>query len=234
MNYQSPQLLDELAAQYTLGTLRGPARQRFERLTRSEPAALNALHRWEDKLVGLMAEVKPVQPPRAVWEKIQKRLQHGAHEESRGLMGQLAAWWNRSQLAMAAGVAAIALTVAVVTYVSIPQRQMMATIANEQQAEQWRVETVKDRAKLVVTRSASLALDPNRDYELWALPDSGAAPVSLGLMPKSGKRDLQLSDAQRNALSGSGKIAVSLEPIGGSPTGAPTGPVLFVAEVTRA
>jgi anti-sigma-K factor RskA len=63
--------------------------------------------------------------------------------------------------------------------------------------------------------------------------DSARPPVSLGLLPKNGKRELQLTDAQRLALAGSGKIAVSLEPIGGSPSGSP-GPVLFVADVTRA
>ena len=232
MNYLSPHLLDELAAQYALGTLRGPARQRFERLTRSEPAALIALLRWEDKLVGLMAEVKPVPPPRDAWDKIRRRLNHGAQVERNGFFGTLAGCWNRSQLAMASGIAALALTIAVVTYLAVPQKQMMATIV-DQQTEQWRVETVKDR-KLIITRASNVALDPNRDYELWALPDSGAAPVSLGLMPKSGTSDLQLTAAQRTALAGSGKIAVSLEPIGGSPTGAPTGPVLFVAAVTRA
>jgi len=55
--------------------------------------------------------------------------------------------------------------------------------------------------------------------------------VSLGLMPKSGQWTLQLNDAQRLALSRSKQIAISLEPPGGSPTGAPTGPVLFVADV---
>jgi anti-sigma-K factor RskA len=55
--------------------------------------------------------------------------------------------------------------------------------------------------------------------------------VSLGLMPRSGRGTLQLSDAQRLALSRSRQIAISLEPWGGSPTGAPTGPVLYVAEV---
>jgi anti-sigma-K factor RskA len=234
MNYQGPQLLDELAAQYALGTLRGSARQRFERLCRSEPAALIALHRWEDRLVGLMTEIKPVQPPQAVWQKVRQRLGHGGHEERDGVFGKLFGWWSRSQLAMAVGLAAIALTIAVVTYVSIPQSQLLATIANEQQTALWRVEAVKDRAKLVVTRSANAALDPNRDYELWALLDSGAAPVSLGLLPKNGARDLQLSAAQPLALGGASKIAVSLEPIGGSPTGAPTGPVLFVATITRA
>lgn len=235
MKYESAQLLDELAAQYALGTLRGPARSRFEKLCQRKPAALTALHRWEDKLVGMMAEVKPVQPPKIVWQRVQDRLQHGTREERSGFFATLAGWWNRSQLAMAGGIAAIALTIAVVTYVSTPEQKIeFARIVTAEQSEQWRVDTVKDRAKLIVSRSANVALDPNRDYELWALLDSGAAPVSLGLLPKSGSRELLLTDAQRLALAGSGKIAVSLEPIGGSPTGAPTGPVLFVADVTRA
>lgn len=234
MNYQNAQLLDELAAQYALGTLRGAARSRFEKLCQREPAAMSALNRWEDRLVGLMSEVKPVAPPAAVWTKIKKRLGHGAKEERSGILATLFGWFDRTQLAVAAGVAALALTITVVTYVSTPQTIVMAEIVNEQKTSEWRVETVKDRAKLVITRSANVALDTNKDYELWALLDSGAAPVSLGLLPKNGKREIELTAAQRTALAGSGKIAVSLEPIGGSPTGAPTGPVLFVAEVTRA
>jgi anti-sigma-K factor RskA len=51
------------------------------------------------------------------------------------------------------------------------------------------------------------------------------------LMPKNGTRELQLNDAQRRALIASSKIAVSLEPIGGSPTGHATGPILFIADI---
>jgi anti-sigma-K factor RskA len=71
-------------------------------------------------------------------------------------------------------------------------------------------------------------VQPGRDYELWALPEGGA-PVSLGLMPESGEAERELSAAQRTALSSASKVAVSLEPEGGSATGAPTGPVLYVA-----
>jgi anti-sigma-K factor RskA len=239
MNYQNPQLLDELAAQYALGTLRGVARSRFEKICRQLPEAMRARYRWEDRLLGLLSEVEPVAPPAYVWNNVQQRLGHSAmgqsRRESSNLFDTLFGWMNGPRLAMVAGVAAIAFSVAVITYIVIPdQQQQMAAFTNEQKAEQWRVNASKDHAKLSITRSASVALDPNRDYELWALPDSGAAPVSLGLMPKSGKRDLPLSAAQRLALAGASKIAISLEPIGGSPTGAPTGPVLFVANVTRA
>jgi len=58
--------------------------------------------------------------------------------------------------------------------------------------------------------------------------------VSLGLMPKSGRATLQLNDTQRLALSRSRQVAISLEPLGGSPTGAPTGPVLFVTDIVVA
>jgi anti-sigma-K factor RskA len=95
----------------------------------------------------------------------------------------------------------------------------------------WSIEATRSRGELHVNAGDNLMLDPARAYELWALPGSGAAPVSLGLMPKTGRSTLQLNDAQRLALSRSKQIAISLEPPGGSPTGAPTGPVLFVAAI---
>jgi anti-sigma-K factor RskA len=226
MNYGNPQLLDELAAQYALGTLRGAARQRFETLCRKEPSALAAVHRWEDRLLGLLGEIKPVAPPSHVWQRVQQRLGH-RRTEQRGVFEILFGWMSRPQLAIAAGLAAVVLTVAVVTYIATPSTVIVATI------DQWRIDAPKDHAKLSISRLATVALDPNRDYELWALPDSGAAPVSLGLMPKTGKRDLALNAAQRLALAGASKIAVSREPLGGSPNGSPT-EVLFVANVTRA
>lgn len=227
MNYSNPQLLEELAAQYALGTLRGPARQRFERICQQSQAAMNAVQRWEDRLYGLAGQIKPVAPPAYVLKNVRKRLGH--QRANGGIFG----WWPRAQLALAASVATVAVAVGAWLLITAQSTQVIATFA-EQQAELWRVEAPDDREKLVITRSASLPLDANRDYELWALPDSGAAPVSLGLMPKSGTRDLELSAAQRLALAGASKIAISLEPIGGSPTGAPTGPVLFVAELARA
>src|SRR5262245_11984257 len=133
MNYRNPQLLDELAAQYALGTLRGPARQRFENLCRAQPEASAALHRWEDRLVGLMSEIKHVTPPAHVWKAVQKRLGH-SRTERRGIVEMLFGWMGRPQLAMAAGLAAIALTVLVVNYVATPPTEYVATI------DQWRIE----------------------------------------------------------------------------------------------
>ena len=159
MNYRNPQLLDELAAQYVLGTLRGRARVRFEKLCEREAEAAQSLRRWEDRLVGLVSEVHPVKPPAHVWKQIQQRLGHGRSERA-GFIESLLGWLARPQLAMAAGIAAIAFAIAVTVYISVPQTEQFAQIENEQHVEQWQVQAPKDHAKLVVSRSAIVCLPP--------------------------------------------------------------------------
>jgi anti-sigma-K factor RskA len=71
---------------------------------------------------------------------------------------------------------------------------------------------------------------PGKAYELWALP-RGGQPVSLGVLPAGGTQERTLNAAQRAALLAADKVAVSVEPPGGSPTGSPTGPVIIVANL---
>jgi anti-sigma-K factor RskA len=225
MNYQHPQLLDELAAQYVLGTLRGPARRRFERYCAGNVAALHAVRRWEDRLVDMVAGVVPVAPSSLVWDRIKFRIRRDrALRPKRGIT--LGDW----RFAVAAGIAALAIAFGVWTGFGPGSSRPVAYVENQQQ-RLWSIEAPRSRGELRVSAADNLSLDPSRAYELWALPGEGAAPVSLGLMPKTGSSKLQLSDAQRLALSRSRQLAISLEPPGGSPTGAPTGPVLYVANV---
>jgi anti-sigma-K factor RskA len=87
--------------------------------------------------------------------------------------------------------------------------------------------------ELRVTTIAPRPEPPASSYELWMLPGGNAPPVSLGLIPGTGNVALPLSAAQRTVLAQTPTLAVSLEPAGGSPTGAPTGPVLFTAPLLR-
>jgi len=228
MNYSNRELLDQLAAEYALGTLRGPARQRFERLLSQQPDALEAVRRWEDRFVELAANIAPVQPPTTVWRQIQKRLRQGQSRSS-----TLPGWLRAPRFAMAAVIAALALGIALRLSVDTEPTRVIAKISTEQQSEWWRIEASEGHEQLHVIASAAITADAAHAYELWALPASGAAPVSLGLMPQTGTRELSLNAAQRAALQHAGKLAISLEPRGGSPTGAPTGQVLFVTGVIK-
>ena len=53
--------------------------------------------------------------------------------------------------------------------------------------------------------------------------------MSLGLIPGAGEATLPLLAAQIDVLVRTSTLAVSVEPAGGSPTGAPTGPVIYTA-----
>ena len=74
MNYADPELRDRLAAEYALGTLRGPARRRFERLLSGDARLRDLAEDWELR-VNLLAESAPaVAPPARVWEGIAERI----------------------------------------------------------------------------------------------------------------------------------------------------------------
>jgi anti-sigma-K factor RskA len=221
MNYDNAILIDELAAQYALGTLRGAARRRFERLCQQDASASLALRRWEERFLDLGLQILPVHPSALVWSKIRQRIR--ADRKRSGRVWHIARW------AAAAGIAA--LTTAILWWTMLAPLELVAMLEDQQQVQLWRIEAHPDRAVLRVAALPGLAQDAVHAYELWALSTAGGAPVSLGLMPQTGTGELQLNDSQRDALAAAQQVAISLEPIGGSPTGAPTGPVLFIAPV---
>ena len=79
--------------------------------------------------------------------------------------------------------------------------------------------------------SADLRLTPavlahsDRSAELWVIAGDGV-PHSLGLLKTSGASSLKVNRDNRARLAAGATLAVSIEPIGGSPTGLPTGPVV--------
>src|ERR1700688_1792049 len=74
MKPDNAELIDRLAAEYALGTLRGPARRRFERWRLSTPFVDQRCGFWEGRLMHLAKGLTPVQPPAHVWPAILRRL----------------------------------------------------------------------------------------------------------------------------------------------------------------
>ena len=69
---------------------------------------------------------------------------------------------------------------------------------------------------------------PGRSHELWIIAGPGQAPRSLGVINAAdAAKPHSMPEHVAQALPKGAILAVSLEPAGGSPTGAPTGPVLY-------
>ena len=224
MRYETQELLDRLAAEHVLGTLRGPARRRFERLCAESAAARGALHRWEDDWSVLSHSLRPIQPSERVWANVSRRL-FGARSAAPRVSR-----WRTWQLAAAASLTAVALIVALIVHQQQPPLQTLAVLGTDSAHPLWRIERRTQLAALTIRVVGPVQRLPGKAYELWALP-RGGAPVSLGLLPAGGTYERTLNSAQRAALLAADKVAVSVEPAGGSPTGGPTGPVVIVASL---
>ena len=252
MDYSRPALADALAAEYVCGALRGGARRRFESLLPAHAALRGAVHDWQDRLMPLTAAVAPVQPSAQVWKNIEARL-YGAQPATAAAAGLLAGaptgtpksaaaivgWWRQLAfwrgLSAVAGVAALALGVMLASPgpVQPPIIVVLSAAAPAPGAAAGSVlpasfvASISADGRAMVTRPlVNVSLQADRSLELWSLPASGA-PRSLGLIASDKATVVQ----RGKVLAGITALAVSLEPAGGSPTGAPTGPVLFVGKL---
>ena len=222
MKSANRELVDRLAAEYVLGTLRYRARRRFERWLLS-PQVGALVKAWEDRLSGLEPQLTPIDPPATVWRGIENKL------ELRKMQRRPATRW----MAIAASLLFFVAIGVFFTKPVGPPITGTSLLAADAQTIYWRVEVFGDRQEIKIRAQSVYDLPAGKAHELWALPEGGA-PVSLGLLPQSGDRRVVLTDAQRTALANSKQIAVSLEPEGGSRTGAPTGPVLLLAPLSKA
>ena len=114
-----------------------------------------------------------------------------------------------------------------------PPLQTLAILGTDSAHPVWRLERRRALTALTIEVVGTVPPAAGKSYELWALP-RGGAPVSLGLLPGTGRAERTLSEPQRTALLAADKVAVSVEPLGGSPTGGPTGPIVIVTPVPAA
>lgn len=231
MDYSRRELADRLAAEYVLGALQGPARRRFERLLPAHPSLQQAVAAWQLRLAPLSASVAPVTPPERIWQGIESRL-----FESAGAPVSAATppWWQRLALwRTASGLATAAAVVMFVVASQAPPPQAPIVVvlgANPEAAQALNASFVAsvsaDGRALVLKPLNDLSLTPGRALELWAVPATGA-PRSLGLVQTRGATTLLRAQLLRDTAA----FAVSVEPTGGSPTGAPTGPIVSLGKL---
>jgi anti-sigma-K factor RskA len=230
MRYDSPQLREQLAAQYVLGTMPVRARRRFERLITADPALARMVGDWADRLSPLDAATAAEEPPARVWRAIERRIAGDAVEPA---STPPALPW-RPSLAFWRGLAlaASAATVALLLYVGLfaggaPAPAVVAVLAGHGGEPGWVAVAGPAIGEVSVSAVAPQPEAKPHAFELWAI--AGGPPRSLGLLPQRPGRASVLRVAQLPPPGG--VLAVSLEPPGGSPTGSPTGPVLYQGKV---
>lgn len=247
-----PELLDQIASSYALGTLRSGARRRFEGMAREHPSVRAAAIVWQTRVAGLNELQLQQQPDPAVWAGIVRLLraeqedpiQTGTSPDHNRAATQTAQrWWSRLGWWRGAAVAgACATLLAVVTgwnlhgqssaevarlqaqLHAMPRDAYVAVLHDDKSAASMLVTFDPRNNRLTLQRVGNFRESADQSLQLWAIePNSG--PRSLGVLNRSELLRLVASEADVRDASA---LAISLEPRGGVPgSGGPTGPVLF-------
>lgn len=264
MKYDNAKLRQMLAAEYVLGTLRGVARRRFERLAKADAAIRAEIHYWESRLAGLAADLVPQTPPETVWQNLERKIgaSVGAAQaptvvtpiRKPAAPTRRAAsdnpppaplWRIFAGLATAAAVVAAVLigtrvplpdnaAVPVATAPAVPATTPSAPVYVSllklpESTMQWTVSVRPDSSEVKAVASGEYPALGEHSLELWLITDAG--PVSIGVLPTSGSGTMKMPTGVNGEQL---TLAVSLEPVGGSPTGQPTGPVLTSGPAIKA
>lgn len=250
MNYRNkPELQDRLAAEYVLGTLRGPARSRFQAWMREDAAIARAVREWEERLTPMAAALPEEKPPRRVWKGIESRIAtpNREREAKRGLWENLGFWrgWGLVTSGLAAAlvvavatqkpeVVEVVRTVEVVKTAEVPSTKMQPSYVAMLEDAKGGMKVMTYAARQsdeLWFRVEGMEHKAGHSYELWGLPAKpGEAPTSLGVLPARETGTIKLAAAADETLSSFPQLAISIEPEGGSKTGLPTGPVVARGE----
>jgi anti-sigma-K factor RskA len=227
----TPELIDRLAAEYTLGTLRGGARRRIAKALASEPEWAQAVLRWQQRLLPLDEHVAPLPAGNALWARIERQA-FGAPAAA------APRWWQRLLAPLPAGALALGLMLGSLAPALWQQLQggietqlpesyvgVLATAAGKpglivSSLRRGRVVDFKPLAPVAVAAGQQLVL--------WSLDAQGVAQAIAALPPLPPGRitSLPLPQPAEALFQRAVELAVSLEPAGALPT-APGGAFVY-------
>lgn len=232
---------DLLAAEYVLGVLDAEARRACEARLARDAAFAALVEAWQQRFEEMNEAYVQEVPPARVRAGIEARLFARRRNEpslAQRLWRNLALWRSLAAIC-AAGLVAVGLYAGGIISPPGPGPAPALYVAALEPTEDGRqVIAVYDSESRTLHLSERPADPPSgRDLELW-VGVGETPPVSLGVLPRQGEPRVALSGETLARLSERARaegayLAISSEPEGGSPTGAPTGPVLSLGSLRR-
>ena len=217
-----PQERDILAGEYVLGVLDEAQVREIEGALATDGELRTAVAFWENKLHPLSSLAGRADPPSGIWNAIEARLSPAA--EPARHRGSRVAPWRWSTGAFAAIAAALLFYVAVVPRTPMQTPSPLVAVLQSSHAQNAGWIAVLGPGGLRLSELTTEKPPAAHAYELWGIAPHAARPVPLGVIPETGK--MQLASLPKGVTAGA-TLAISIEPPGGSPTGLPTGPVVY-------
>lgn len=231
---------DALAGELVLGSLSDDERRAAIALLRREAAFALLVADWHTRLAPLADALPELAPSPTLLARIEAEIDStpaaaapAAAREGRrrgtpldGLRRRLLLW-RAAAIGFATATAVLALMVWMPGLFFPPPAERFVAVLGEGEQQPRFLVTVDLAAERVSVMAVGGLAAHEGAFELWLVSDQAAAPRSLGLLPTDGRERFALRGLSAPAQIENGVLAVSLEPAGGSPTGLPTGPVVY-------
>ena len=247
VDIDSPESRNEVASEYVLGTLSAARRREVEQRLPHDALLRSAVQGWHEQLLPLAALAEPVEPSAQLWQRIAGSVQGvtvaalSTEPSLRRTVLPAApqGWWGSLQLwrgLAGSGFAAAAILAAVlVTRMgAAPAPQyLVVLVAPQDKSPGWVVQASAQDAgrQISLIPLGSDAVPAEKTLQFWTKGDNWAGPVSLGLVQPGQTLKIpldKLPPLQPNQL-----FELTLEPLGGSPIGKPTGPIQFIGRAVK-
>ena len=236
-------LADTAAAELALGLLDGSERADALRRVLAEPSFAAEVERWRTHFGALFSAVPEAAPDDGVFRRIEASLAptpaiHAPATSEPVTVVPLPRRWTWPSIAALSSMAAAVLFALLLTRqpaIVTPDRPaapMMLAAAVVPTTKGDALSAVYDPAAGSLRLTAASLVDARHAAELWVIGGDGI-PHSLGLLRDGAATAMTVAPADRPRLARAAVLAVSVEPLGGSPTGLPTGPVVAKGVLSR-
>ena len=227
-------------AEYVLGVLDADARAAVAHEIATTDEAATAVSLWQRRLMPLADTIAEVPPAPYVWARIHDALKLDAPARAQPPRTGL---WENLQLWHWLGIGASVVAAALLVVVSLPHLApapsavsagyMASTIQQDNGVTGWTATMDLQHARMVVVPASPVAFEQGRAPELWLIPP-GQKPIAVGMIARDKPTTLALDPTLLAQLGPTAALAVSVEPMGGSPTGQPTGAVIAKGAISGA
>ena len=229
MNFKDDEELSATAGEYVLGTLRGEERAAFEREMAAHFVVRREVYAWQDRLFSLNLIPAPADAPASLWARIEQSLPtRAAFAEAR------ASFWSRLNVwrwTGAAGFALAALLAAALVLrptVTTVETQYVAVLQSPDRSMAGWVVDASNPHELRMIPLVDNTVTTQNSMEIWTKAEGADRPTSLGLLPTNAVTIIPKN--RLPTLEGNQLFEITLEPLNGSPTGGPTGPILYLGK----
>lgn len=219
--------IDALAAEYVLGTL-SPAERTAVGARRQRERDLDAaIEAWESRLAPLAQATPPVEPSPGLLASIEAKIAGSADAGTVVELQQRVARWRRVAIAASAAAACLVVAFGLREVTRTPQPVSYVGVFQKDDQSPAFLLTVDLETRVLSIRVVAAERPADKTYQLWiASEQSGGVPQSLGLIEDPTQITRATLASYDPLIVRRATFGVSLEPMGGSPTGRPTGPAL--------